>query len=165
VSEGRRQLDWEAYLSHVRSACFVCKIVAGDPAYPHHVVYEDGDAIAFMNQFPTLRGQTLVAPREHRERVTGDFSLGEYLALQRVLYRVAEAVRRAFNPERLYLVSLGSQQANRHVHWHVAPLPAGVPFEEQQAEALEARRGILDLSDAELATDAARIREQLGFRS
>ena len=107
-----------------------------------------------------LRGYTLVAPKEHREAVTGDFSEDEYAALQRVVWRVGEAVRRAVSAERLYLLSLGSKQGNAHVHWHVAPLPAGVPYEEQQLAALEWGPGaerILALSDREQDELAERI--------
>lgn len=81
--------------------------------------------------------------------------------LQRLVYRVGEAVRRAVPTERLYILSLGSRQGNRHVHWHVAPLPPGVPYEEQQLEALRVERGVLDLSDEELSSLAKRIRAEL----
>lgn len=159
----RRALDWDAYLADVRSTCFICELLAG--RRPHHVVYEDDFAVAFMNRFPTLRGQAIVAPKEHREQVTGDFSEEEYLRLQSLVRRVGEAVRRVFPTERLYVLSLGSQDGNRHVHWHVAPLPPGVPFEEQQAEALRAQRGVLDLSDADQAADAAAVREVFDSQS
>jgi diadenosine tetraphosphate (Ap4A) HIT family hydrolase len=152
----RRPLDLDAYLADVRAACFICELVAG--RRPHHVVYEDEAAIAFMNRYPTLRGQAIVAPKEHREQVTADFSEDEYLRLQAVVRRVGEAVRQAIPTERLYVLSLGSQDGNRHVHWHLAPLPPGVPFAEQQAEALRAERGVLDVSDADLAADAAAVR-------
>jgi hypothetical protein len=33
------------------------------------------------------------APKEHREQVTGDFAMEEYLELQRLVYRVSEGVR------------------------------------------------------------------------
>jgi diadenosine tetraphosphate (Ap4A) HIT family hydrolase len=79
-----------------------------------------------------LYGWTLVAPREHREQVTDDFSVEEYLDLQRTVYRVAEAVRREMGAELVYILSLASQQGNSHVHWHVVPLPPGVPYREQQ---------------------------------
>jgi hypothetical protein len=49
---------------------------------------------------------------------------------------------------------------NSHVHWHLAPLPPGVPFEEQQLAALDTDQG-LDLSDDELAELADRIRTAL----
>ena len=155
----RRRLDLDSYLADVRAACFVCELVAG--RRPHHVVWEDDFAIAFMNAHPSLRGHVLVAPKQHREHVTADFSPDEYLRLQALVHRVGEAVRRAFPTERLYVLSLGSQQGNRHVHWHVAPLPPGVPYEQQQLEALRAPDGVLDLTDEELAADATAVREAL----
>jgi diadenosine tetraphosphate (Ap4A) HIT family hydrolase len=108
-----------------------------------------------------LYGYLLVAPIAHREQVTGDFSLDEYLALQRVMYRAGEALRRVVPTERLYLLSLGSQQGNRHVHWHLAPLPPGVPYEQQQGAALSTNRGTLTLPDEALAALAARIRQTM----
>jgi hypothetical protein len=70
-----------------------------------------------------LLGHTLVAPRTHREQVTGDFGIEEY----------------------------------RHVHWHVAPLPPGVPYEQQQFGAFSFDRGVLALPDEEMAALARRI--------
>ena len=89
-----------------------------------------------------------------------DFSEDEYTDLQRVIYRVGRALSSAVPTERLYVLSLGSQQGNRHVHWHLAPLPPGVPFEEQQLEALDTKLG-LDLTEDELAELAASIRAAL----
>ncbi len=157
----RRAIDIKAYIRRSQSLCFVCELVAGNPDYRHHIVYEDDDAIAFLNKYPTLYGYTLVAPREHREHVSGDFDPDEYVRLQRVVYRVAEALRRVVPTERVYILSLGSQQGNRHVHWHVAPLPPGVPYEEQQLAALHFDKGVLDLPEADMAALAARIREAL----
>jgi ATP adenylyltransferase len=137
-------------------------MVSGNPDYQHHLVYEDGHAVAFLNRYPTLYGYVLVAPREHREQVTGDFALDEYLALQSVIYRVAEAVRAEVAAERVYILSLGSQQGNRHVHWHVAPLPSGVPYPQQQLESLRMERGILSVPDEEMASLALRLRRRIG---
>ena len=71
-------------------------------------------------------------------------------------------MRRTVPTERLYVLSLGSREANRHVHWHVAPLPPGVPFDEQQLEALSPERGVLDVPDEELAALGERLRRELG---
>jgi ATP adenylyltransferase len=99
----------------------------------------------------------LIAPKEHREGVVDDFSQDEYAELQRVAHRVGRAVNRAVPTERrLYVLSVGSAQGNSHVHWHVVPLPPGVPFEEQQLAALDTDLGF-DLSDEELAALAERI--------
>jgi diadenosine tetraphosphate (Ap4A) HIT family hydrolase len=81
------------------------------------------------------------------------------------VYRVTEAVRRTVETERVYLLSLGSQQGNRHVHWHIAPLPYSVPFKEQQLEALRVNAGILKMSDREMAELAVRIRENMSLEN
>jgi diadenosine tetraphosphate (Ap4A) HIT family hydrolase len=151
------------YAARSRERCFICAIASGDDTQ-HHLLYEDAEALAFLNRFPTLEGYAIVAPREHREQVTGDFSVEEYLALQRVVHGVVEGVRAALAPERVYVLSLGSQAANSHVHWHVAPLPPGVPFEEQQLEALSWERGVLDVSDEDMAALAERIRPEVAAR-
>jgi diadenosine tetraphosphate (Ap4A) HIT family hydrolase len=158
---GRQPFDMDSYVQRIQTGpCFICEMVAGRRA-GNHVIYEDATAIVFLNKYPVLYGYTLVAPRAHREQVTGDFTPDEYLALQRLIYHVGEAVRQVVPTERLYILSLGSQQGNRHVHWHIAPLPPGVPFGEQQLEALHVKNGILPLTDAEMAVLAARIRAAL----
>ena len=155
--------DVSAYESRSREGpCFICELVAG--ANPHHMIYEDQTAVVFLNKYPLLYGYTLVAPREHREQATGDFTLEEYLALQRVIYYVAEALRAVVPTERLYILTLGSQQGNRHVHWHLAPLPPGVPYERQQTAALDLSSGILALSEEEMASLAQAIRHELKQR-
>ena len=64
--------------------------------------------------------------------------------------------------ERLYILSLGSQQGNRHVHWHVAPLPPGVPFEQQQFAALSVGAlGYLYLTEEQRGDLARRLAEQM----
>lgn len=51
--------------------------------------------------------------------------------------------------ERLYVYSFGSNQGVAHVHWHVAPLPPGVPFREQQFAAVD-KPEYLKIPQAEL---------------
>ena len=160
MSERRRRVDWDAVRARLGDRCFICELVDGNPELAHHVVFEDERAIAFLNRYPPLYGYVLVAPREHREQITGDLAEDEYVELQRVVFRVGEAIRRVVPTERLYVCSLGSQQGNRHAHWHVAPLPPGVPIDGQQLAAL-GRDDVLDLSHAELADLAARLRAEL----
>ena len=81
-----------------------------------------------------------------------------------MIYEVGEALRSVVPTERLYILTLGSQQGNRHVHWHVVPLPPGIPYAQQQAAALDHSRGVLALSDEEMATLARSIREALHQR-
>ncbi|HEY1560174.1 MAG TPA: DUF4922 domain-containing protein [Caulobacteraceae bacterium] len=154
----RRSFDAAGYIESIQTRpCFICGLVAGDPAFAHHVVFEDDFAIAFLNKYPAMVGHVLVCPKAHVEQVT-DLSPEDYLRLQAVVYEVSNALRRVLDVERVYVLSLGSQQGNRHVHWHVAPLPPGVPFEEQQFAALDVERaGYLAMDEAEMKRLADRI--------
>lgn len=157
----RKTFDLDAYIEQIQSRpCFICEMIAGR-LQGNHVIYQNDVFIAFLNKYPTLYGYALVAPIAHKEQVTGDFTVEEYLTLQKAVYQVAEAVRCTVETERVYILSLGSQQGNRHVHWHIAPLPHEVPFKEQQLEALRIDDGFLDLSDQEMTALAERIRQNI----
>jgi len=157
------RVPWQpdAYLELARRACFICELLAGNPDYPHHIAHRDDRAVVFASRFPSVRGHFLVAPVDHREHVVTDFTPDEYLALQSVVHRAGRALTELLTVERLYVLSLGSRQANRHVHWHLAPLPPGVPYEQQQTAALDPTRGHLDVPDAELADLARRSGERM----
>lgn len=164
VAEERRvEFDLDAYQRRVHSGpCFVCQIAHGDQDDPQEVIFNDGRHLVFLARPQVLLGNVLVAPVEHREAVTGEFSLEEYLDLQKVVYRTAQALAQSVPTERIYLLSLGSQQGNAHVHWHVAALPPGVPYEEQQFRALMVEtKGVLALTSDEQAALEERLRTTL----
>jgi diadenosine tetraphosphate (Ap4A) HIT family hydrolase len=161
--EKRKPFDLDTYIERIQTnPCFICEMVAGRLG-GNHIIHQTDDFIIFLNKYPALYGYTLVAPVPHKEQVTGDFSLPEYLALQRIIYQTAEAVRKTVEAERVYILSLGSQQGNRHVHWHIAPLPFGVPFKDQQLEALKIENGILDIPDQEMEKLARQIEQNLSL--
>jgi diadenosine tetraphosphate (Ap4A) HIT family hydrolase len=157
--------DLAAYEQHVRANaargdCFVCGIVAGERD-DHLVVFRDDVCIAFLAKWPTLRGYCLLAPLEHRTGVVDDFTEDEYVELQRRVHRLGHAVSRSVPTERLYVLSLGSHQGNAHVHWHVAPLPPGIAYHEQQFAALMHENGYFDVALDEQAALASRICDSL----
>ena len=89
-------------------------------------------------------------------------SADEHLRIQSLVHRVGRAIAATLPTERLYVMSLGSNQGNAHVHWHVAPLPPGVPYEEQQFQALMLEtKGYIDLAPSEHNDLARRIRSSL----
>jgi diadenosine tetraphosphate (Ap4A) HIT family hydrolase len=137
--------------------CFVCRMVAGNVLFPENIIYEDKRALVFLDGYPRAYGYTLVAAKEHREQVTADFSMKEYLDLQQLIYRVSEAVREEVGAERMYLYTYGSNQGIAHVHWHVVPLPPGVPYEEQQGTWASWSKGVLKIPKEEMASLAERI--------
>jgi histidine triad (HIT) family protein/ATP adenylyltransferase len=67
-------------------------------------------------------------------------------------------------PERTYVYSLGSQQGNAHLHWHIAGLPPGTPYAEQQFHALMAENGVLPVTPGQAADTAVRLRAALTAR-
>jgi histidine triad (HIT) family protein/ATP adenylyltransferase len=161
VSE-RIPFDLAGYEKRVRAGgCFVCAFLRGDPGSEHELLYDDGTHVAFLNRYPTLRGYALVVPRRHVTDVVGDLTSAEYLALQAAVHKVARAISQVVPTERTYLLSLGSMQGNAHVHWHVAPLPPGVPYDQQQYRALTAENGIISQSPDEVARLGAAIRAVL----
>jgi diadenosine tetraphosphate (Ap4A) HIT family hydrolase len=127
----------EEYDRLARSDCFVCRIVAGNPLIPDpRIVYEDEHVIAFLSDFPTREGYTIVCPKRHVERHESDLTEAEWLHLQVVVRKVSRAVAATTKAMRMYLASLGSPERNPHLHIHVCPCPPGTPFEQQQFAAM-----------------------------
>jgi ATP adenylyltransferase len=137
--------------------CFVCEMVSGNIRVPENVIREDDRTLVFLDAYPRAYGYTLVAPKEHREQVTADFAMEEYLEIQKLLYRATEAVREEVGAERMYLYTFGFKEGNSHVHWHVVPLPPGVPYEDQQGSWASWDMGVLEIPLKEIAAPAARI--------
>jgi diadenosine tetraphosphate (Ap4A) HIT family hydrolase len=152
----RQPFDLAAYAERTR-VCFICEMLRGNPDFAHHVIAQDDEAIIFLNKYPTLRGYALVCPKAHHEDLADDVPADEYLRLQARVQRLAKALKRVFDAERIYVLSLGSQQGNRHLHWHVAPLPKGVPVEQQQFHALMAEHGVLRIAEDEMEAMAREI--------
>ncbi|OKI68927.1 HIT family protein [Micromonospora sp. CB01531] len=154
--------DFERYARRVRlGPCFVCAFVRGDPDYRHHAVYEDDDTIAFLARNPTLLGYCLVAPKQHIESWVLEMRQDEFLRFQGVVHAVARALAATLPTERMYSMSLGSRQGNAHLHWHLAPLPPGVPYHQQQFHALMAENGVLAVDDGTQSALAREIRAHL----
>ena len=82
----RKPFDLDDYIQKIQNGpCFICEMLAGR-LQGNYVIYQNELFIAFLNNFPTLYGYALVAPVAHKEQVTGDFTLDEYLALQWAIY-------------------------------------------------------------------------------
>jgi diadenosine tetraphosphate (Ap4A) HIT family hydrolase len=128
----------------------------------NEVIFEDDEVLVFLDRYPTVDGYVLVCPRRHVEHVTGDFSEEEYVALQRWVRRVGDALRRSVPTERLYVLSLGRQQGNRHVHWHIVAQHPGLAYGEQQLALLaKSVRGVLPFDPQRNQDLAKRIRANL----
>ncbi len=154
----RRPFDLDALVTRTKTGpCFICELLAGNPAYAHHVIVEDDEHVAFLSKYPTQPGYALVCPKAHVEDLSDELDEAAYLRLQAMVHRLARALKRVFDAERIYVLSLGSQQGNRHLHFHVVPLPKGVPYEKQQYHAVMAEHGVLAMPDTEMAEMARTI--------
>lgn len=154
----RRPFDLDELVARSRSGrCFICELVAGNPDFAHHVIAEDDETIVFLGKYPTQIGYALVCPKAHVEDLAVDLNEDAYLRLQAKVHRLARAMRAVLPVERTYVLSLGSQQGNRHLHFHVVPLPPGVPYEKQQYYALMAEHGLVEMDDAAMAELARRL--------
>jgi len=160
--DARVPMDVAGYVRSSREGpCFICAMLADQPRYRHHLLYADADTVAFLSRYPTLPGYSIVAPRRHVASWVRELSEAEFLAFQAVVRRIALALEATLPTERMYSLSLGSQQGNSHLHWHLAPLPPGVPYDQQQYHALMAEHGVLDVSEQQQADLADRIRSKL----
>jgi diadenosine tetraphosphate (Ap4A) HIT family hydrolase len=158
-------MDPAAYAERTRTGpCFVCAFLTGHPDYRHETVFEDDDHIAFLDRWPTLPGKLLVAPKTHLEHAVRDLDAAAYTRLMLFVRTIALAAEDVFAPERTYLYSLGSQQGNSHLHWHIACLPPDTPYAHQQFHALMAENGVRSPSAEEAAATAGRLRGGLAAR-
>ena len=98
--------------------CLFCKIIAGD--VPSRRVYEDDDAIAFLDIGPWHRGHTLVIPRAHvADVVSGEPTM---TAIAPAIDATARLLVDRLGADGLNLLSSASAVAGQevfHVHVHV----------------------------------------------
>ncbi|UGT43633.1 HIT family protein [Nocardia yamanashiensis] len=136
-------LDADDYIARVQAEnaagqCFICELADEQTTRERETVaYRDEHCVVFFPPWPRLYGYCLLAPRRHVTNVVSDFSENDYLALQLRVHRLGRVLAEITPTERLYVFSFGSMQGVSHVHWHIAPLPPGVPFREQQFAAVD----------------------------
>jgi histidine triad (HIT) family protein len=99
--------------------CLFCDIASG--SVPADVVYEDEDALAFLDHRPVFLGHTLLIPREHFETLTDlpDRLIEPFFRAGRTL---AEAVPSAVDATGTF-VAMNNRvsQSVAHLHLHVVP--------------------------------------------
>ena len=99
--------------------CLFCRIVSGE--LPATIVYEDANAVAFLDHRPLFHGHTLLVPRQHVETL-GELpseSVGPYFAAAQLLSRAVES---AMDAEGTF-VAMNNRvsQSVPHLHVHVVP--------------------------------------------
>ena len=117
--------DPKSYIPRVDSNCIFCKIVAGQISC--HKLYEDAQAIAFLDIAPLSRGHCLIVPKAHYE--TLDQAPDELVAACAALApRLSRAVLKATGARAWNFLQNNGQiagQAVAHLHFHIIPRAAG----------------------------------------
>ncbi len=101
--------------------CVFCSLVAG--RIPASIVCEDELTLAFMDIGQVNPGHVLVATRRHAADLLS-VTEAEAAAAMRSAYRIARAVKAAFNPPGLMLLQTNGAAGDQtvfHFHLHVLP--------------------------------------------
>lgn len=99
--------------------CLFCRIVSGE--LPATIVYEDENAVGFLDHRPLFHGHTLLVPREHVETLSDvpTSLVGPYFEAAQLL---ARGVQSALDAEGTF-VAMNNRvsQSVPHLHVHVVP--------------------------------------------
>ena len=90
--------------------CVFCKIVRRE--IPAHVVYEDADFLAFLDNFPQSPGHVQVVPKKHVRWVWDVESVGAYFEVAK---KIALAQRKAFDTEWILSKIVGDEVPHAHI--------------------------------------------------
>lgn len=104
------------------------KILRGE--IPSHKVYEDEDALVFMDVMPQAPGHTLIIPKVASRNIL-DADPAVLAKIIPIVQRTARAVKEAFAADGVTVVQFNepaSGQTVFHLHFHVIPRHEGVPL-------------------------------------
>lgn len=112
----------------VDMSCIFCKILGGEETVS--IVYEDENAIAFMDIQPLSPGHTLVVSRQHYETL---YDLPADLARHclEIARRIAPGIRLATGAGAVNLFCANGRAGGQdvpHFHLHLLPVPEGEEF-------------------------------------
>mgnify|MGYP001585061865 CR=1 FL=1 len=101
--------------------CIFCKII--NKEIPADIIYEDDQALAFLDIRPVSRGHALVVPKKHSD----DFLSSEDQVLEDLMpkiKKIAAAVMKATNAEGINISTNHGAAAGQvvfHLHFHLIP--------------------------------------------
>jgi histidine triad (HIT) family protein len=110
------------------------KILRGE--IPCHKVYEDSDAIVFMDVMPQATGHALVVPKAAARNVL-DADPAVLAKLLPLVQRVAVASKKAFAADGISIMQYNepaSGQTVFHLHYHVIPRFDDVPLKSHSGK-------------------------------
>ncbi len=100
--------------------CIFCKILEGE--IPSYKIYEDDYVFAFLDITQGTKGHTLVIPKDHVKNV---YDLTEEMAqnIFKVVPKIARALKVAFNPIGINIVSNNEKPLQSVFHFHIHLVP------------------------------------------
>ena len=100
--------------------CIFCKIIEGE--IPSYKIYEDENVLAFLDITQGTKGHTLVIPKNHVRNI---YDLDEETATQvfRVVPKIANAIKKAFNAIWLNIINNNDQPLQSVFHFHLHLIP------------------------------------------
>lgn len=100
--------------------CIFCKILKDE--IPSYKIYEDEKVLAFLDITQGTKGHTLVIPKKHAKNI---FELDESTAKDvfGVIPNIANALKKAFNPVGLNIISNNEQPLQSVYHFHIHLIP------------------------------------------
>lgn len=90
--------------------CIFCKIITRE--IPAHVVYEDSDFLAFLDNRPQSPGHVQIVPKKHYPWVWDVPSAGAYFEVAK---KLALAQRKAFNTDWILSKIVGDEVPHAHI--------------------------------------------------
>ena len=100
--------------------CIFCKITKGE--IPSYKLYENDDLIAILDISQATKGHTLIIPKKHYKNL---YELKENLAsnIFKVVPKLANALKKAFNPIGLNLLINTEKPLQTVDHFHIHLIP------------------------------------------
>lgn len=135
------------------SSNIFAKILRGE--IPCHKVYEDADAIAFMDVMPQSPGHTLILPKAPSRNVL-DADPAVLAKILPLVQKIAIAAKAAFNADGISVMQFNEPAGGQtvfHLHYHVVPRYDGQP--------LKSHTGIME-DGAVLSANADKMKKALG---
>ena len=122
-----------------QQSCVFCRIVAGDS--PASVIWQDDDAMAFMNLRAVNKGECMVIPKKHIDH----FSIPDPLAAKILLVaqRIGRKLLELHNPQRIGYVVHGYEVP----HAHLLAVPQNDPNDITSRKFMRVVDGEIGLTD------------------
>ena len=99
--------------------CVFCRIIRGN--IPAQIVFEDSQAIGFLDMHPLFPGHVLLCPRDHHETLL-DIPLELTGPLMAKTQLLAKAVEAALDAEGTFVaINNRVSQTVPHLHIHIVP--------------------------------------------